>query len=127
MLRILKHTLTQLVMLTVIVSSAAAGQGRQIAVSEGFQDPAVSPDGSQIAFALYGKIWLAPIGGGDARQVTSGSGWDSHPAWSHRDVNGFGEGPRTCSLSGSIAPGPGDSPRRPTKSSRCSGARTADH
>jgi len=82
MLRILKHTLTQLVMLTGIVSSAAVGQGRQIAVAEGFQDPAVSPDGSQIAFALYGKIWLAPIGGGDARQVTSGSGWDSHPAWS---------------------------------------------
>jgi imidazolonepropionase-like amidohydrolase len=51
-------------------------------VTVGFHHPAVSPDGSTIAFALLGRIWTVPIAGGTARQVTAGDGWDEHPAWS---------------------------------------------
>lgn len=65
-----------------LASSVAAAQSREVTVTDGFQDPTVDPDGNRIAFALYGKIWLVPTAGGDARQVTFGSGWDSHPAWS---------------------------------------------
>ena len=51
-------------------------------VDQGAQDPAVSPDRAQIALGILGKIWLVPIQGGPARQVSFGSSWDSHPAWS---------------------------------------------
>lgn len=51
-------------------------------VSVGAQDPAVSPDGSRIVGSILGKLWLVPIAGGDAVQMTEGPGWDSHPAWS---------------------------------------------
>lgn len=56
--------------------------GRVVAVSDGAADPAVSPDGSQIAVSILGKIWLVPAAGGDARQVSYGITWDTHPAWS---------------------------------------------
>ena len=46
------------------------------------QDPAVSPDGTQIAASVLGKIWILPVSGGEARQLTFGIGWDTHPAWS---------------------------------------------
>lgn len=73
---------TLVIALLGLASSVAAAQSREVTVTEGFQDPTVAPDGTRIAFALYGKIWLVPTAGGDARQVTFGSGWDSHPAWS---------------------------------------------
>lgn len=73
---------TLVIALLGLASSVAAAQSREVTVTEGFQDPTVAPDGNRIAFALYGKIWLVPTAGGDARQVTFGSGWDSHPAWS---------------------------------------------
>ena len=63
-------------------ASLAHGQSRAVTVSEGFQDPVVDPTGSRIAFALYGKIWIVPVTGGTATQITQSSGWDSHPAWS---------------------------------------------
>jgi len=55
---------------------------RTIPVDHGTADPAVSPDGREIAAGVFGKVWLIPFSGGEARQVTDGLGWDSHPAWS---------------------------------------------
>jgi WD40 repeat protein len=55
---------------------------RTVAVDHGVQDPAVSPDGASIAVSIFGKVWLIPIVGGEARQITFGVGWDTHPAWS---------------------------------------------
>jgi imidazolonepropionase-like amidohydrolase len=51
-------------------------------IERGAVDPAVSPDGRQVAVSILGKIWLVPIAGGDALQVTTGTGWDANPAWS---------------------------------------------
>lgn len=63
--------------------SAYAQQGsRAVAVTDGAADPAVSPDGAQIALSILGKIWIVPAAGGDARQVSNGFSWDTHPAWS---------------------------------------------
>jgi imidazolonepropionase-like amidohydrolase len=55
---------------------------RIITVDHGAQDPAVSLDGAQIAASIFGKIWVMFIAGGEARQITEGMGWDTHPAWS---------------------------------------------
>jgi len=62
--------------------SQAQQRTRVVAVSDGAADPAVSPDGSEIALSILGKIWIVPANGGEARQVTNGISWDSHPAWS---------------------------------------------
>ncbi len=44
--------------------------------------PAWSPDGASIAFAYQGRIWLVPVEGGVAHQLTSGPGYHSQPSWS---------------------------------------------
>jgi imidazolonepropionase-like amidohydrolase len=55
---------------------------RTVVVDHGAQDPAISPDGSQIAVSILGKIWLVPARGGEATQLTNGVTWDDHPVWS---------------------------------------------
>lgn len=71
------------VMLT-LASAAQQTPGSRppIAVDHGASNPAISPDGATIAVSILGKIWLLPSVGGDARQVSYGVGWDTHPAWS---------------------------------------------
>ena len=54
----------------------------QLTVDIGARDPAISPDGSTVAVSILGKIWLVPIEGGAARQLTDGASWDTRPAWS---------------------------------------------
>ncbi len=44
--------------------------------------PAWSADGGSIAFAYQGRIWVIPVEGGTARQVTTGPGYHSRPSWS---------------------------------------------
>lgn len=48
----------------------------------GVVDPAPSPDGTTIAFASRGWLWLMDVASGEARRLTSGSGVDSRPSWS---------------------------------------------
>ena len=43
----------------------------------------VSPDGRTIVFDLLGDIFLMPIAGGEATQITSGASWDMQPRFSH--------------------------------------------
>jgi Tol biopolymer transport system component/imidazolonepropionase-like amidohydrolase len=47
----------------------------------GVMHPALSPDGSRIAFAALGDLWLMPVGGA-ARRLTSDPALDTAPAWS---------------------------------------------
>jgi imidazolonepropionase-like amidohydrolase/Tol biopolymer transport system component len=42
----------------------------------------VSPDGKEIAFDLLGDLYVIPIGGGEARALTSGVAWDMQPRFS---------------------------------------------
>ncbi|MCA9736957.1 MAG: PD40 domain-containing protein, partial [Gemmatimonadetes bacterium] len=42
----------------------------------------VSPDGRTIAFDLLGDLYTVPIGGGDARRITSGLAFDAQPVYS---------------------------------------------
>ena len=51
-------------------------------VTWGATDPTWSPDGSKLAFSLFGSIWQVSAQGGVAEQITTSSGYHAHPAWS---------------------------------------------
>jgi Tol biopolymer transport system component len=59
------------------------GQERRLTVtSEPVRDPALSPDGRQVAFATGGRIGLVPVDAGVVRILTLGVDWqDASPAW----------------------------------------------
>jgi tricorn protease len=44
--------------------------------------PAISPDGSAIAFSYKGDLWLASADGGEARPLTSHVAYEFAPVWS---------------------------------------------
>ena len=44
--------------------------------------PAISPDGSQIAFCYKGDIYTVPVSGGEAKQITMHIAHDYMPVWS---------------------------------------------
>ncbi len=48
----------------------------------GARMPALSPDGTQLAFVYRGDIWVVPSAGGTARAITRHPAQDSWPAWS---------------------------------------------
>lgn len=43
---------------------------------------AVSPDGTTVAFTYKGDIFTVPVSGGQARQITTSSAYDTKPVWS---------------------------------------------
>ncbi len=48
----------------------------------GARHPALSPDGSQLAFSWRGDIWVAAAAGGAARQLTNHLAYEAQPRWS---------------------------------------------
>ncbi len=48
----------------------------------GARYPAISPDGSQIAFSYMGDLWLVPSAGGKATRLTDHVSYDREPLWS---------------------------------------------
>lgn len=44
--------------------------------------PALSPDGTQLAFSYQGDIWTVAANGGDARRLTIHESYASNPKWS---------------------------------------------
>ena len=69
--------------LDVRVESDVRNSGYDVrTVTEGAEHVHVSPDGSRIAVAVRGDLWVLPAGGGDAERVTSGPATDDWPRWS---------------------------------------------
>ena len=66
----------------ITLANAQTPRTRTVLVDHGAQDPALSPDGAQLAVSIFGKIWLLAARGGEAQQLSEGFGWDTHPAWS---------------------------------------------
>ena len=46
------------------------------------RQPAISPDGSTVAFSYKGDIYTVAVKGGEARQLTTNSAYDAYPVWS---------------------------------------------
>ena len=44
--------------------------------------PAISPDGSKIAFSYQGDIYYVPAAGGEAVRLTTTADYDTQPVWS---------------------------------------------
>lgn len=44
--------------------------------------PAISPDGSKVAFSYQGDLWTSSINGGNARRITIHEAYESYPQWS---------------------------------------------
>ena len=63
-----------------LVISATAVSAREVVRLA--TDPALSPDGTVLAFSWKGQIWTVPVAGGAARQLTNHSGKDREPAFS---------------------------------------------
>src|SRR5262245_51427945 len=91
--------------------------------SEPVSDPAISPDGTQVAFAMGGRIGLVAVATGDVRWLTLGVEWkDAAPAWrpdgkglvvAARRVAGAGSGLHVLDV-----PASGESDRHPLTQSR---------
>lgn len=60
----------------------SAAPTRAVDVHDGAADPAVSPDGARVALSILGRIWVVPIAGGEATELTAATSWDAAPAWS---------------------------------------------
>ena len=74
-MRILK---TLLILIFVSISTMGYAQDLALWLTK----PAISPDGSQIAFCYKGDIFIVSSNGGQARQLTSHPDYDTKPVWS---------------------------------------------
>ena len=65
--------------------NARHGPGRDVAIdtrSGTWMSLDVSPDGREVAFDLLGDLYTVPIGGGEARAISTGHAWDMQPRYS---------------------------------------------
>ncbi|MFI5069780.1 MAG: amidohydrolase family protein [Terriglobales bacterium] len=77
-----RRSLLCLLFITFSTPLLAAVPSRTVTIDHGARDPAVSPDGREIAVSVLGRICLVPAAGGDGEVISSGIGWDRFPTWS---------------------------------------------
>ncbi len=65
-----------------LVVSLAGQSGRANLAQPAYAEPALAPDGSDIAFVSGGDIWTVPSVGGEARLLVSNAANDTHPVYS---------------------------------------------
>src|SRR6266852_154457 len=80
--RELVRKLALLLIALTAVSINAAAQPAPPQAQAYFTEPAISPDGSEIAFVSGGDIWTAPANGGEARLLVSHPANESRPLYS---------------------------------------------
>jgi tricorn protease len=71
-----------LLLVWTVVSLNAAAQPAPSQAQPYFTEPAISPDGAEIAFVSGGDIWTAPASGGEARLLVSHPANESRPLYS---------------------------------------------
>lgn len=67
-------------LLSALLISASFGAGAVTPLW--LRDVRISPDGSTIAFTYKGDIYTVPVAGGQARQLTTQSSYETEPVWS---------------------------------------------
>ena len=72
--------LSLLVLPLTLVSAPAPSSA--VPPSASYAQPAISPDGSEIAFASGGDLWTVPAAGGTARLLVAHPATESRPVWS---------------------------------------------
>ena len=75
---------------------------------------AISPDGTQIAFSYKGDIYVVPVAGGRAQQLTTNSAYDSDPVWTPDGKQLFFSSYREGSKDIFLMPAEGGKPKRIT-------------
>lgn len=70
------------ILLTATVAGAIAMKANSVETPLWLRNPAISPDGTTVAFTYKGDIYTVNINGGNARQITSSPAYDSAPFWS---------------------------------------------
>ncbi|NQV71485.1 PD40 domain-containing protein, partial [bacterium] len=71
-----------LLLLSSVSMAQESAQGSAHNSSLWLRNPAISPDGSSIAFTYQGDIYVVPSAGGWAQQLTTYVGRDTRPVWS---------------------------------------------
>lgn len=72
-----KSILTGLLLLGFMVTAVNAGLAEPL----WFTYPAISPDGKTVVFSHKGDLFLVPVSGGQARQLTSNVAYEAYPVW----------------------------------------------
>lgn len=78
----LTHRIVTLLLGSLFLTATAIAQEPDPDRPRWLRYPAISPDGSQIAFVYAGQIWLVPSQGGEAVALTGAPYYSSHPVWS---------------------------------------------
>jgi len=71
--------MTRLITLFILISCVTTVSAQELTL---VVSPALSPDGSQIAFSYQGDIWTVPLSGGISRRLTIHESYESGPQWS---------------------------------------------
>ena len=74
---IMKKTLFSLLIAAIFAAGTAEGQE----TPGWLRKNSISPDGSKIAFSYKGDIFVVPVSGGRALQLTTNAAYDSNPLW----------------------------------------------
>lgn len=69
-------------MLAVVAVAAAAVPAAATQPALWLRYPAISPDGTTIAFSYHGDLWTVPVDGGRAVPLTMHEAYDWQPVWS---------------------------------------------
>ncbi len=71
-----------LCLLLVIPFLAPAAFANEDAAPKWLRYPAISPDGTRIAFSHQGDLWVVPVTGGRAMHLTTHADYERSPVWS---------------------------------------------
>ena len=71
----------------ILAASFASGMALAQESPKWVRKKSISPDGTRIAFSYKGDIFVVPVSGGRALQITTNAAYDSEPMWTADSKN----------------------------------------